>query len=514
MKFLLNMKIGTRLFLVASFTALPVLFALITLVLSKGIVVPLLLLTVALVLSFLSVTVVARSIVGPLRSAQYELEAVLRGDLTHRIAVHGIDETSKLGKSFNEVLDKFNESMKQFARSSQVLSRTSFGLDSGSKTMLDEVKRASLEVNSAASASEQMATTSAEIARNCVSAERNSLDANNAAIDGQKIIDETVSVMNRVNDMVKTSAQIVEGLGSRSEQIGAVIDLINDIADQTNLLALNAAIEAARAGEHGKGFAVVADEVRKLAERTTSATKEIGDTIKVMQSEARQAVSAAERGKEEVELGLEETKKSGDSFKKTLSRIDVVSGEIRQIAVASNEQSATVEEIARNIQQISSVMENAAQNAEGNSRTATELSGLFVGLNKVIGNYRFSTFEEAESLVKEAAAFVKSAGVEKGMEELNNPKGRFVKNGIYVTGHRTDGVILANPFTPHTIGGAPKPGHPTYEMNRKCNEVAKAGGGWHEYELISPLTNTKVRKRSRIEPVPGTNVYVMCGISL
>jgi methyl-accepting chemotaxis protein len=449
-----------------------------------------------------------------MKSTREELEAVLRGDLTRRIAADGNDEMGDLRKSLNELLEKFARTMKDFGRSSQLLSRTSFGLDKGSKAMLEEVEKASLEVNSAASASEQMAGTSAEIAKNCVSAEKNSGDANNAAIDGQKIIDETVEVMNRVNDIVKTSARIIEGLGSRSDQIGAVIDLINDIADQTNLLALNAAIEAARAGEHGRGFAVVADEVRKLAERTTSATKEIGATIKVMQTEARQAVTAAEKGVGEVELGLEETKKSGDAFKKTLSRIDVVSGEIRQIAVASGEQSATVEEIARNIHQISVVMENTARNAGENSRTASELSGLFVELNKAIGNYRFSTLGEAVSLAKEAASFIKSAGKEKGIEELNNARGRFMKDGIYVTGHNTDGIVLANPLNPQFIGRCPKPSDATYDMNRKCTEVAKAGGGWYEYELFNPLTKVKQKKKARIELVPGTNIYVMCGVFL
>ena len=318
MRFISRWRIAARLLLAPACAMVPVVFACIALSLSKGLTIPLALLALSFCLSFPAAMAAARSILAPLKSALGELEAVLGGDLTRRMTADGNDEMSELGKSLNKLLEKFNQSMKHFAWSSQLLSRTSFGLDKGSKTTLDEVRKASIEVNSAAGASEQMAGATAEIAKNCVCAEQ-SEDANRAAIDGEKMIDETVGVMNRVNDIVKTSAAIIEGLGSKSDQIGQVIDLINDIADQTNLLALNAAIEAARAGEHGRGFAVVADEVRKLAERTTSATKEIGATIKAMQAEAHQAVLAAEKGVSEVEIGLEETKKSGDAFKKTLS---------------------------------------------------------------------------------------------------------------------------------------------------------------------------------------------------
>ena len=205
--------------------------------------------------------------------------------------------------------------------------------------------------------------------------------------------------MDRINDAVRESSITIEQLGNKSDQIGEVINLINDIADQTNLLALNAAIEAARAGEHGRGFAVVADEVRKLAEKTTDATKGIGRTIKAMQEGARYAVDAMEKGVKEVKLGSEEARKSGDALKDILKQVGTVTAEVGQIAVAAEEQNATTNEIAQNIQKISQIINETVNGIGENANAASRLADLSINLQKMVGKFKLVTEKEVEILV-------------------------------------------------------------------------------------------------------------------
>jgi methyl-accepting chemotaxis protein len=250
------------------------------------------------------------------------------------------------------------------------------------------VEEAAMQVNSVATASEEMSKTSSEIAQNCVTAVRSSDAANHSVSTGETIIHQTITVMNRISDRVKESSEVIKSLGARSDQIGQIVSLIDDVADQTNLLALNAAIEAARAGEHGRGFAVVADEVRKLAERTSHATKEISGTIRAMQTETKKAVASMEEGVNEVGLGTTEAAKSGEALTDILTQINKVAGEINQIAVASEQETATTNEIATSIQQISQVMQDTAQTIQDNRNASSQLAGLAKGLEEMVGQFR------------------------------------------------------------------------------------------------------------------------------
>ena len=354
----------------------------------KVLVVSVAVLCVAVALSLLVSIFMTRIILAPINKTVGVIEEIAKGDLTRRVDISSTDEIGEMGKHFNAFVETLHQTVKQVADSSARVSTASTTLDSAAEQMAAGVEEAATQINSVATASEEMSTTSSEIAQNCLMAAKSSERANGAAMTGESIIQETVVVMSRINGMVKSSSKIIKDLGVRSEQIGEVLGLINDIADQTNLLALNAAIEAARAGEHGRGFAVVADEVRKLAERTTGATKEIGQTIVAIQSETKKAVSSMEEGVKEVEVGAEETKKSGDSLKDILSQINTVTAEINQIAVASEQQTATTNEIANNIQQVSEAMQDTARKIQDNSNSAAELANLSKELQRLVGQFR------------------------------------------------------------------------------------------------------------------------------
>ncbi len=344
-------------------------------------------LAAAVLFSLLISFFMTKMIIAPIQKTVEVIEEISKGDLTKRVDVLSKDEIGEMSRHFNAFVEKLHQTIVQVAESSNDVSSSANILDSAAEQMAAGVEEAAAQVNSVATASEEMSTTSSEIAQNCVMAAKSSERANGAAIEGEKIIQETVNVMKRINERVKESATIIRDLGSRSDQIGEVVGLINDIADQTNLLALNAAIEAARAGEHGRGFAVVADEVRKLAERTTEATRDIGTTIEAMQNETKNAVSSMEEGVKEVEVGSVEAEKSGDALNDILKQINAASVEINQIAVASEQQTATTNEIANNIQQISGVMHDTSQRIQENASAASQLAGLSKDLQKLVGQF-------------------------------------------------------------------------------------------------------------------------------
>jgi methyl-accepting chemotaxis protein len=233
-----------------------------------------------------------------------------------------------------------------------------------------------------------MSATSGDIAQNCQFAAEGSQRANSAAVSGAKVVDETISIMSSIATRVKLSAQAVESLGNRSDQIGGIVGTIEDIADQTNLLALNAAIEAARAGEQGRGFAVVADEVRALAERTTRATREIGEMIKVIQHETKEAVVTMEEGVTEVAKGSEKAAESGKALEQILEQINSVTCQVAQVATAAEEQTATTSEISHNMQQITEVVSQTASGAQKNAAAANQLSTLAEDLKRIVGQFK------------------------------------------------------------------------------------------------------------------------------
>ncbi|KAF0219239.1 MAG: methyl-accepting chemotaxis [Geobacteraceae bacterium] len=333
---------------------------------------------------------ITRSITRPLFVVMSTLAEVAGGDLTVRASVTTKDEMGQLADEVNRMAENVCATMVQVVQSSAQVASAASHLYSTSEQMATGAEEVAAQAGTVATAGEEMAATSAEIAQNCNMAADGARQANDSAVTGAAVVQETVSVMSRIAERVKESAHTVGSLGDRSDQIGAIIGTIEDIADQTNLLALNAAIEAARAGEQGRGFAVVADEVRALAERTTKATREIGEMIKAIQQETKGAVAAMEEGVNAVEKGTVEASKSGQALQEILNQINEVTMQINQVATAAEEQTATTDEISNSIQQITEVVQETSSGAHQSADAASRMVSIAEELQRLVGQFKLA----------------------------------------------------------------------------------------------------------------------------
>ncbi|ABB30954.1 methyl-accepting chemotaxis sensory transducer [Geobacter metallireducens RCH3] len=330
---------------------------------------------------------IAASISRPLNTVLAILSRVASGDLTARSEVDTGDEMGILSRQVNTTAEKMNEIIGHVTQNASQVTAAATQLHATAIQMSTGAEEVAQQAATVATASEEMAATSAEIAQNCTMAAESSRHANARAETGSSVVQETLTVMNRIADRVRSSSQAVGSLGARSDQIGEIVGTIEDIADQTNLLALNAAIEAARAGEQGRGFAVVADEVRALAERTTKATKEIAQMIKAIQGETKGAVTSMEEGVKEVEKGTTDASLSGEALQAILEQIGGVTMQVSQIATASEQQTATTCEISENIRQITDVVGHTARGAEESAQAAEQLARLAEDLQVLVGQF-------------------------------------------------------------------------------------------------------------------------------
>lgn len=343
-----------------------------------------------LALSILLAWLVARTVTGPIRAVVDTIRDIAQGegDLTRRLPILGKNEIGELSEWFNTFIGKLHGIICQVSGSSLQLASSSLQLQMTTKQMTESIAQLSSQSTSLATAGEEMSATSGDIANNCHHAAGNAGGATQKATQGAAVVGQSIAVMTSIAERVQNAASTVDALGVRSEQIGAIIGTIEDIADQTNLLALNAAIEAARAGEQGRGFAVVADEVRALAERTTRATKEIGEMIKAIQKETKDAVTSMEQSVTQVEQGTSHASESGRSLQEILEIINDVTEQISQIATAAEEQTATTREISSNVMNLNDL---AKQNDRALSETAVaanDVSRQAEELKELVGQFK------------------------------------------------------------------------------------------------------------------------------
>ncbi|MBI5886829.1 MAG: type IV pili methyl-accepting chemotaxis transducer N-terminal domain-containing protein [Deltaproteobacteria bacterium] len=336
-------------------------------------------------------------LIRPLLRVKDTVESFAKGDLTKRANIRVTflgselkDEVSELAKSVDDMAGQMSGIIGRIADSSGQLASASEQLSASATQISAGADKQSGQTVQVAAAMEEMNATVIEVAKNSQQVSESARNAQNIAIKGGDVVTQAIKAMKEVAQSTSVTADTIKKLGTSSEEIGTIVSVINDIADQTNLLALNAAIEAARAGEQGRGFAVVADEVRKLAERTTKATKEISGMIGTIQTETGKAVNAMAEGTTKVENGVKLANEAGDALMRIVSGVENVTDMISHIATSAEEQSSTTDEITQNMDSIADVAKANVASISEVSRATSEMARLAAELKDLVTRFRVS----------------------------------------------------------------------------------------------------------------------------
>jgi len=331
-------------------------------------------------------------LVKPINPIVVRAKAIADGDLTGEpMQVRSKDELGQLTESVNDMSKSLRQLVTEVAESAENVASAAVEIAGSSEEMTKGMGDQSRQITQVSSAIEEMSVSVLEVARMSTNAADNASKSGTLAQEGGKVVNQTIEGMQAISEAVSAGAASVTELGKRGEQIGQIIEVINDIADQTNLLALNAAIEAARAGEHGRGFAVVADEVRKLADRTTKATDEIAQSIKAIQTETGEAVQRMETGTEQVQSGVESATKAGESLQQIVNGAQEVATMIQSIAAAAEEQSAASGEVSAAVDSISKISSQAEETSKQANDAVGGLAERASRLQALIGQFKVST---------------------------------------------------------------------------------------------------------------------------
>ncbi|MBC3420770.1 methyl-accepting chemotaxis protein [Pseudomonas sp. RW3S2] len=346
------------------------------------------LLVAATVLTLLFALLLTRSIVRPIYDALRAAEQIAEGDLTQRVSTDGTDEAARLLQAMAKMQDKLRDTLQLISGSATQLASAAEELNSVTDESARGLAQQNNEIQQAATAVTEMTSAVEEVARNAVSTSEASGEASRSAGDGRDLVIETVGAIERMSSDVQTTARLIEDLAGQSRDIGKVLDVIRGLADQTNLLALNAAIEAARAGEAGRGFAVVADEVRALAHRTQQSTSEIERMIGSIQGGTEHAVESMRTSTDRAESTLNIARGAGLALDTITSAVAQINERNLVIASAAEEQAQVAREVDRNLVNINDLSVQSATGAHQTSMASAELSRLAVDLNGLVGRFR------------------------------------------------------------------------------------------------------------------------------
>jgi methyl-accepting chemotaxis protein len=334
--------------------------------------------------------VISRKISKPVCEAAKIMQEIAQGDgdLTSQLPVKGNNEITFLSKSFNIFVDKVRATITEVSSMSDQLATSTQQLNDNTKKSASSIEQQQCETEQVATAMNQMTSTVEEVALNATDAANAARIADTEAQQGSQVVNETIhSIESLANDVISAS-DVINRLRTDSEQIVSVLDVIKSIAEQTNLLALNAAIEAARAGEQGRGFAVVADEVRTLASRTQESTTEIQVMIDQLQSGTTQASSVMDKSRIQAQSSVEQAGKAGESLSTITNSVTQITNMNSQIATAADEQKSVANEINKNIVNINDIFGSTKDAAQLSANTSSELAQLATDLHAQVSQFK------------------------------------------------------------------------------------------------------------------------------
>lgn len=367
------------------------------------------------ILAGLSIFFITKQIGGSISQLMRLFEKLAGGELHVKGQVHSQDELGKLTEMYNQTIDKLRNMVLNIQKSAEHVASSSQELTASADQSSQVTQQIAQSIGQVATASEgqlkavnqtagaihTMSTQLEAISGNASDSSRQAAQAQETAVEGSIAVKKAVEQMSNIEHTVNESAQVIGTLGERSKEIGQIVDTISGIAGQTNLLALNAAIEAARAGEHGKGFAVVAEEVRKLAEQSQEAAKQIAELIAKIQNETQQAVVSMQAGTQEVKVGAEVVNESGAAFKKIMTLAEVVAKQVGDIA-------GTIKEVSLGAQQIvtsAEVINRETQNVSGETQSVSAATEQQSAAMEQIAASSQSLAKIAQSLQEETRKF-------------------------------------------------------------------------------------------------------------
>ena len=345
---------------------------------------------VSLAIGVLLFGLISRGITRPLQRALRTMNDIAsgQGDLTRRLEAEGKDEVAQLCIAFNRFADTIRDIVQQVQGSATQMGAAAEQLSAVTTQTSQGMRKQRSEIEQVASAMNQMAATVQDVARNATRAAEGAGEASTQARTGQQVVGGTIASIRDVSTEVEKAWEVISRLAADSEAIGTVLDVIRGIAEQTNLLALNAAIEAARAGEQGRGFAVVADEVRTLAQRTQKSTEEIQAMIERLQGGAVEAVEAMEHGRGKTAASVDQAAEAGKALEAITKAVVSINDMNTQIASAAEQQSAVAEEINRNVVNIGQVAEETSEGAQQTAASSEDLARLGAELQGLVGRFK------------------------------------------------------------------------------------------------------------------------------